>query len=228
MIRPPGLCRAALLLLLVLLLPLSGGCAIVGYAAAVVPGAGTKARYSGLAGQKVAVMTWAERAVTYDYPMLPSDVSMSVHNKLQQAAHPKVKGDELKGMTLIDPRQSYRFQKNHPEFENRSLPEIAPKVAAALGCTRLVWVEIEPFSIHDPRTPVLLKGMATATIRVAEINGEQVKIAYEEAGLTVDFPRSAPEGVPPSDTMTPTYIYTGLVDALTTQVALRFFSNPAE
>jgi hypothetical protein len=210
------------------LLPLTGGCAIVGYAASVIPGAGTKARYPGLQGQKVAIMTWADRGVTYDYPMIQSDVPLSVYNKLRQAADPKLKTPELQGTTFVDPRQAYKFQKNHPEFENRTLAEIAPKAAAALGCTRLIWIEIQPFSLYDPRTPVLLKGMATATIRVAEVNGDQVKVAYEEAGLTVEFPKSAPEGVPPSDTMTPTYVYRGLVDELTTQVAVRFFTTPQE
>ena len=220
MIRLLGTCCLALLL------SASGGCAVLGYAAAVIPGPGTKARHAGLTGQKVAVMTWAERAVTYDFPMLQSDVSTGVQAKLQIAAHPKAKTEELQGTTFVDARQAYRFQKNHPELENRSLAEIAPKVGAALGCSRLVWVEIQPFSIYDPRTPVLLKGLATMTIRVAEINGDQVKIAYEESNVPVEFPKSAPEGVPPSDTMTPTYIYKGLVDELTTQVALRFFSNP--
>lgn len=222
MIRLLGLCCLALLM------PLTGGCAILGYAAAVIPGAGTKARYPGLAGQKVAVMTWAERAVVYDFSTVQSDVSTSVLNKLKQAADPKAKAEELAGTTFVDARQAYRFQKNHPEFENRSLTEIAPKVAAALGCTRLVWVELQPFTIYDPRTPILLKGHTTATIRVAEINGDQVTMGFEEAGLSVEFPKSAPEGVPPSDKMTPTYVYKGLIDELTTQVALRFFSNPAE
>ena len=222
MTRLLGLCGLALLL------QFAGGCAIVGYASAIIPGAPTKARYPGLAGQKVAIMTWAERAVIYDFQTLQSDVSMAVYNKLQQASNPKLKTKNLEGTTLIDPRQAYRYQKNHPELENRSLTEIAPKVAAALGCTRVVWIEIQPFSIYDPRTPVLLKGMATVTIRVAEVNGDQVKLAYEEAGQHAEFPKSAPEGVPPSDTMTPAYIYKGLVDELTTIVALRFFENPTE
>jgi hypothetical protein len=34
--------------------------------------------------------------------------------------------------------------------------------------------------------------------------------------------------VPPSDSMTPQYIYKGLVDEITTQVALRFMTNPSE
>jgi len=222
MIRLLGLCCLGLLL------PLAAGCAIVGYVSAITPGPGTKARYPGLQGQKVAILTWADRGVTYDYPMLQSDASLSLYNKLRQAADPKAKRPELQGTTFIDPRQSYKFQKNHPELENRSLVEIAPKAAASLGCTRLIWIEIQPFSLYDPRTPVLLKGMATATIRVAEVKGDQVKVVYEEAGLSVEFPKSAPEGVPPSDTMTPTYVYRGLVNELTTQVAVRFFTTPDE
>jgi hypothetical protein len=208
------------------LLPLTGGCAVLGYAAAVIPGPGTKARYAGLAGQKVAVMTWVERAVTYDYGSLPADTSMGVQNKLAIAADPKLKLDELKGTTFIDPRQVYRWQKNHPELENRSVEEVAPKLAAALGCTRLIYLEVSPFSIFDPRTPVLLKGSATITIRVAEIgSGGIVKVGYEEAGVLAEFPDKAPEGVPPTDTVTPTYVYKGLVDKITTEVAKRFFSS---
>jgi hypothetical protein len=214
------------MLMLACMLPLTGGCAVLGYAAAVIPGAGTKARYAGLAGQRVAVMTWTERAVTYDYGALPADVSMGVEHKLVQAADPKVNLEELKGTAFVDPRQVFRWQKNHPELENRSLEEVAPKVAAALGCTRLIYLEVSPFSIYDPRTPVLLKGQAGVTIRVAEIgSGGAVKLGYEEAGLISEFPEKAPEGVPPTDTVTPTYIYQGLVDKITSDVAKRFFSS---
>ena len=214
------------LLFLACLMPLTGGCAVLGYAAAVIPGAGTKARYAGLAGQRVAVMTWTERAVTYDFGALPADVSMGVENKLVQAADPKVKTEELKGTTFVDPRQVLRWQKNHPELENRSVEEVAPKAAAALGCTRVIYLEVSPFSIYDPRTPVLMKGSATTTIRVAEMgNGGAVKLGYEEAGLISEFPEKAPEGVPQTDTVTPTYVYQGLVDKVTSDVAKRFFSS---
>jgi hypothetical protein len=205
---------------------MTGGCAIFGYAATVIPGPGNKARYAGLAGQKVAVMTWVERAVTYDYGSLAPDTSMGVQNKLVAAANPKLKLEELKGTTFVDPRQVYRWQKNHPELDNRSIEEIAPQAAAALGCTRLIYLELSPFSIYDPRTPVLLKGSSTITIRVAAIDSAgHAKLAYEEAGVLAEFPEKSPEGVPPTDTVTPTYIYKGLVDKITTEVAKRFFSS---
>jgi hypothetical protein len=214
--------------LVALLLPLTGGCAFVGYAAAIIPGPGTKAHYPGLAGQRVAVLAWAERAVTYDFDSLPADVSMGVANKLIVAAHPSIDTAELKGTSFVDPRQVFRWQKNHPELANRSIIEVAPKLAADLGATRVIYVEVSPFSIYDPRTPILLKGYANMTIRVAEVNGQNVKMGYEESEVTVDYPEKAPEGLPPTDEIKPSYIYKGLVDAMTTEVAKRFFANPAE
>ena len=216
------------MLALCLLIPFSGGCVVLGYAAAVIPGTGEKARYPGLAGQRVAVVTWVDRAASFDFGSLSSDVSMGVTDKLHVAADPKLKVEELVGTTFVDPRVVYRWQKNHPELDNRSIAEIAPKAAAALGCTRLVYVEVQPFSIYDPRTPILLKGDATATIRVAAISGDQIKVVYEEAGVTAAFPKNSSEGVPPTDSVTPQYIYKGTVDRLTTQVSRRFFSQESD
>src|SRR5678815_5271065 len=95
------------ILTLACLLPLTSGCAVFGYMAAVIPGPGTKARYPGLAHQKVAVMTWADRSVTYDFGALPADVSMGTENKLVIAADPKIKTEELIGTTFCDPRQVF-------------------------------------------------------------------------------------------------------------------------
>lgn len=211
-------------LLSALLMPLSSGCALLGYAAYVMPRPPERARYEGMKGQKIAVMCWADRASNFDFPTLQSDVTMAVTAKLRQAADPAMQTEELEGTTLVDPRQAVRWQKNHPEMEIRSAAEIAPKAAAALGCTRLVYVELQPFNIYDPRTPVLFKGFASVTIRVAEVTDGVGKIVYEETNLTAEFPKSAPEGVPPTDRVNAQYIYKGLVDEVTTQVAVRFFS----
>jgi hypothetical protein len=218
--------RLLAILGLTCLLPLTSGCAIFGYAAAVIPGPGSKARYGGLAGQRVAVIAWAERAVTYDYPALTSDTAMGTQNKIAAAANPTLKLEELKGTTFVDPRQVLRWQKNHPELANRSVAEIAPQAFAAFGCTRMVYIEVTPFSVYDPRTPVLLKGSASLTIRVAELDHEgHAHIGYEEQGVLAEFPDKAPEGVPPTDTMTASYVYKGLVDTITTEAAKRFFSS---
>lgn len=226
--RPLKLCVACLLCALILPLTTSG-CAIAGYVASVMPSAPVKARYAGLKGQKVAVISWSDRASTYDYPTLPSDVTMLTLMKLREAAAPDAKREELEGTTFVDARQIVRWQKNHPELEMRSVTEVAPKAAAALGCTRLIYIEVQPFGIHDPRTTLLLKGYTSLTIRVAEIGTDgTAKIGYEETGLEVEFPSGAPEGVPATDTMTPAYVYKGLLDKMTTQAAVRFFTTTDE
>jgi hypothetical protein len=184
-----------------------------------------KARYAGLAGQKVAVVVWADRAATYDYPSLRPDVASSIQNNLKaKLAEDKGKTEELLNTTFADPVQVYRWQKNHPEFENRSLNELAPMIAAATGATRVVYVELSPFSTRDPRTDVLLKGNAGVSIKVAEVNGPATTIAYEEANAMLEFPKSAPEGVPATDQINDQWIYKGLVKTISDDVALRFFS----
>jgi hypothetical protein len=216
-------------LLSLIVLPLgTSGCAVFGYVASVLPSAPVKARYPGLMGQKVAVFTWVDRASTYDFPMLAADVTTQVQNKLRQAAAPEAKVEELAGTTFVDARQIVRWQKNHPELEMRSVTELATMAAAALGCTRVIYLEIQPFGIHDPRTSLLLKGYASVTIRVAEVNGGVAKSAYEETGLEINFPSSSPEGVPATDSITPAYIYHGLVDRMTTDISVRFFTTTEE
>jgi hypothetical protein len=208
-----------------LLLPMASGCSALGYAAAVIPGPPMKARYPGLAGQKVAIVVWADRAATYDYPTLHRDVASTVQNNLKsKLAADKGKTEELQGTTFVDPLQVYRWQRNHPEFENRSLNELAPAIAAHTGATRIVYIELSPFSTRDPRTDVLLKGNAGVSIKVAEVNGSSVRIPFEEANAMVVFPTKAPEGVPVTDQMNAQYIYNGLVREVAGEVAMRFFS----
>jgi hypothetical protein len=219
MIRPLVTCALGALLMLA-----TGGCAVVGFIASKVPGAPQEARYPGLKGQRVAVVAWVDRASSYEYPSLIPKLESAVPEKLkaQMVANPKT--EELLGTTFVDPRQVYKWQKNHPEYENRSVSEFAPQLGAALGVTRVVYVEISPFSTRDPRTEVLLKGTAGVTIHVAEVTGTTAAAPFNEANLQLEYPEHAPEGVPVTDSMTNEYVYNGLVDKISTEVSLRFFS----
>lgn len=213
-----------------LLPPLSSGCQILGYAAYVLPQAPTKARYPGLAGQKVAVITWIDRGTYEHYQWFGWDVrlelSAQVTNKIREAQVTDEKIEELKGTTFVDARTVYKWQKNHPELTMRTATEIAPQLAAATGATRVIFIEVQPFMTLDPKTQILLKGYAQATIRVAEVPaaGGTAHLGYEEAAVTANFPDNVPEGLPPTDTMDETYVYKNLVDTLSTQVAIRFFT----
>lgn len=216
------------LLGLCLLLPLMGGCNYLAYAAAVIPGPPQAAAYPGLAGQRVAIMTWADPAAVFNYQSFGSDVrldmSMAVQNKLLAAIAADPKLEELQGTTYIDSRQIYRWGRNHPEMENRAITEVAPRLAAEMGATRVIYLELQPFMTRDPKTEILLKGYTVANVRVVEVNGTAAKVAFEDAGVVGTFPDKAPEGVPPSESVDETYVYRGLIDRVSTEVALRFFS----
>ena len=218
------------LALLAFLLPLCGGCQLIGYAAYVMPQPPTKARYPGLAGQKVAVITWVDRGTYEHYQWFGWDVrleiSAQVTNKIREAQVSDPSIEDLKGTTFIDARTVYKWQKNHPELAMRTATEIAPQLAAATGATRVIFIEVQPFMTLDPKTQILLKGHAQAAIRVAEVPaaGGPATLGYEEADVTANFPDNVPEGLPPTDTIDESYVYKNLVDTLSTQCAIRFFT----
>lgn len=205
---------------------LAGGCAALGVLAyKLSPEGAFAAAYKGLPGQRVAIVVWTDRSTEYHYPMMGADVRTSIarniHKKLTQA---QATAEELKGTVLIDARQSQLWLKNHPEFEGRSLAEVAPHVGAATGASRVIYVEVTQFMTRDPRAEMLLKGLAVANIRVAEVQGPEAKIAYEEVGVTANFPEKAPEGLATSESIDETFVLQGLINAISQQTAMRFFS----
>jgi hypothetical protein len=217
----------------VLLLPLASGCQILGYAAATIGKApDTGAAYAGLANQRVGVLTWADRSVKYYYSYMgkdvQSEVSRTVTDRLRTAAAPKTgKAEELAGANFIESKQIYRWQKNHPEEDNRTAVEIAPQLAAQIPITRLIHVELQEFMTRDPNTEFLLRGQALVNVRVVEIDPatRAARQAFEELGIQVTFPPKAPEGVPPTPTFTEDTVSKGLIQEIGTAVAVRFFQH---
>jgi hypothetical protein len=218
-----------------LLLPVSGGCNVLGYALSTVGGPGdVAARYTGLANQRVGVMTWAERSVKYYYSYMGSDVqsdiSTAVTERLRSAANPKGGAEELGNVSLVEAKLIYKWQRNHPEMDNRLATEVAPELAAALPMTRLIHVELQEFATRDPNTEFLLRGHAVLNVRVVEIDPatKASRVGYEEVGITATFPAKAPEGVPPTATFTEDHVRRGLINEVATAVAVRFFKHPSQ
>jgi len=201
------------------LLPcLLAGCEIVGVVDQAIPTV-VVPRYTGLAGQTVGVMVWADRGMRIEYEFLQLDVANAVQAKLDEAARDKnAKVKELKGTTFpVQPRSIVRFQQDHPEIDGQAITEIAPR----LGVKRLIYLEIEEFGTRPDGSIELYRGDAKVTLRVVEIDAAgKAKVAHEENEVAATFPRSAPkEGKPQIGDRR---IYVGLVDALGTEVAKRF------
>ena len=197
------------------------GCAVLGVIADKLPKAPVAARYAGLAGQQVAVVVWVDRATAFEYNTLRAELTREIARKLRQAA---TTSEELKGTYVVDATRVLKWQRDHPELDGRSITETGPLIASNTGATRVVYVELSKFTTRDAHSDDLLKGRAEVNVRVAEIAGPTAKLGYDEVSLEALFPEKAPEGVPVSDSVTIEYVYQGLVNELTKQVAVRFFS----
>ena len=215
--------RALLAVSLLLVGACVSGCQLVGIAANAMPPKTIEPSYFGLAGNSVSVMVWADRSIKIDFQNICLDMSRQVQNKLEDALHEsKNKMASLKDSTYpIDPRSVARYQQDHPEAEALPITEVAP----VLGTKRVIFVEISDFQTRSDASLDLFRGVATASVKILEVDGQHAKVVYEESNIRSTVPKKPVEGVPES-TDYKTYIAT--IDDLSTQVANRFIPHPEE
>jgi hypothetical protein len=207
----------ALLTLTLLLLPLSG-CHVLGAVASKMQGPTVvKPGYTGLKGQTVAVMAWADRDLRIEHSALQLDVSQGVYQKLRKTQSHGA--EELAGAKFprtAAPDAMVRFLYDNPRYDTDSIPEIAPQ----LGVNRLIYLEVEDFTTHPAEVPELFRGQLSALLRVIEVSPDgQAKVAYQDRVEAVWPPNTPPEGRPDlGDKVT----YLGTLDAFTTAVVQKF------
>jgi hypothetical protein len=143
--------------------------------------------------------------------------------KIQVAMAAKTK--ELEGVTFpTTPAAVVRFQQNHPEYE--AVPPA--EVAAKLGTSRVIYIEIENLQTRSDASVELFRGSASATLKVIEVaeGAKTGTVAYDEGQISAVFPPNArEEGRPDGNDFA---YYRGVVDALTTELAKRFIPYEEE
>jgi hypothetical protein len=185
--------------------------------------------YSGLGGQTVAIMVWADSITRAEYNRIQVDLATALQNRIQpppaaadgekdKKEPAKDKKSEAAPMVFVPAASVVRFQRAHPELDGLPITE----VAARLGASRVIYIELEDFQTYSPKTIMLLKGQAKATLRVVEVVGGKATIVLEERGIEALFPPRAPEGVMASDKHTIRTVYEGTVLRLADKLALRF------
>ncbi len=177
------------------------------------------ARYGGLAGQKVGIMVWAPQAVKIDFSSVQLDVAKGVQSKLQQATR---EAREVKGITFpVRAESIVHYQQSYPQIEAMPIERVAPKLG---GVDRLIYIEVNDLRTRTSSAALnLYRGRMSGTIKVVEVIDGQGRVAYEETDIVAVYPEDAPEaGTPNLDDYR---TYRGVVDAFTTQVAVRFFSH---
>lgn len=172
--------------------------------------------YKGLGGQKCAVLVWADSRIRSEYNQVQVDLGRLLVANLTPKADSKEKSESAP-VQFIDPRSVVRFQREHPEYDGMPVTQVAPK----LGAGRVVYVEIEELQTQSPRSILLLSGYAKATLRVVEVYEQEVRIAFEEPGITVHYPHNAPAGVVPNEQVNEQTIYQGTLSSLASKLAAR-------
>ncbi len=198
------------------LLTVATGCSILGVAASKGTRTMIKPSYTGLPNQTVGVMVTADDGTKIDYARIQLDLAQSVQAKLQGAQTNKA--EELLGTQFpvaASPNAIFAFQSNYPEYEVEPVAKVAPK----LGVSRLIYIEIEAFSLNPGDVLELFRGDVSARVTVVEVTGGIGKVVFSDA-VTAVFPEDVgPDGTP---NLNRAVTYRGTIDALGTAVVQKF------
>src|SRR5688572_21569238 len=203
---------------LLALLSLCPGCGAIGAIAYKARGPTVvKPAYTGLKGQTIGVMAWADRELRIEHSALQLDVSRGVYEKLRKSQGRGA--EELAGAKFpraAAPDAMVRFLYDNPRYDTDSIPEIAPQ----LGVNRLINLEVEDFSTHPEEVPELYRGQLSALLRVIEVAPDgSAKVAYQDRVQAVWPPKGPPEGRPD---LGERVTYLGTLDAFSTAVVQKF------
>jgi hypothetical protein len=175
--------------------------------------------YEGLKGHSCAVMIWADWRTRTEYNQVQLDLGKALTKKLEEHFQPKKEGKKQDIVVqFTNPASVVRYQREHPEVMSMPIGEVAPRLQAS----RVIYVELEEFSAYSAEAVMVLKGTAKATLRVVEVNGSDAKTAFEEAGISANYPPDRPEGVVASETVNVRTIYEGTIELLAEKLAVRF------
>lgn len=208
--------RAGLAAMGLCLLAVASGCALLGAVGGKITTTVVKPAYTGLANQSIGVMVTTDRGTQIEYPRLQLDIAQSVQAKLQGAQANKA--EELVGAQFpasASPTAVFAFQRNYPEYDLEPIDKIAPK----LGVTRLIYIEVELFSLNPADVLELFRGDFEGRVRVVEVNGTQGKVVFSDKVKAI-FPENSGEDGTPN--LTRAVTYRGIVDALGTAVVQKF------
>ena len=224
-------------LLPLLALLLLAGCQGVAALASKLPQTTVEPAYEDLAGRSVAVVVWAEPAVELDFPALAQQVGQGVESNLKLARDSGGTRARraLEDVTFPYPSEAFvGYFKEDPTLAGVPTAELAP----LLGAERVVYVEIDGFTVHGGAAQGLVRGVAELSLTVYEVDDPvtteaQASLAqrldggpsaarrgYEEGLITVTYPEAGPEEG--SSRIPPAAAYQGLVREIGRAVGRRF------
>ncbi len=146
------------------------------------------ADYTGLTGQRVAVVVYTDMATAMEDPALMSRIGTNVSAILAATPEAGIGGDM--GGGVINPLAVRNLQVSNPSWAAWSFGEIAQK----LGAERLVWIEVHTHRLHEPGNDYTFAGTMAgrvAVVEASEYEDDYVDDFAFEREVRVSFPDAA-------------------------------------
>ena len=165
------------------------------------------AQCTALEKQTVVVMSYASHGAQFQYPGIDNDLAKGVVRELR---------DNVKGIKLADPNEVRTWRDEHSDFE---LTDVGREFKA----TRVVYLEIESFTLFEQQSSLLYRGSAKVHVQVADMEKDG-EIVWETF-LEVLFPPSRPI---PSQDMSQQKFRALFMQFVTRRLSHNFFSYRPE
>ena len=165
------------------------------------------AAYAGLEKQKVAVLTFASRSAQFEHAGIDNDLAKGVARELRE---------HVKHIKLVDANEVRQWRDEHSAFEPTD-------VGRKFEANRVVYIEVESFTLYEEHTTQLYRGKANVRVQVFDMtkDGDMVW----ETRVEPEFPGHRP--IPVTD-MSRDKFRSLFTKYLTRQIAHNFFDYKAE
>jgi hypothetical protein len=168
----------------------------------LLPPPKVEAAYAGLEKQKVVVMSHVGRGVQFDFMGLDNDLSRGITRELRE---------NVDVIQLVELNEVRQWRDEHTDYE---LVDVGRHFTA----TRVVYIEVERFTLYEQQSSQLFRGAAKIRIQVADMEKDG-EIVFDQL-LEPLFPGARP--IAASD-MSSDKFRSLFVKYLTRQIAHHFF-----
>ena len=133
-------------------------------------------KYKGLTGKSFAVIVAADRSIQSDFPSIIPVVTLEMTSRLSK----------FSGASGVLPASEVlKYQSQHPGWIAKPLSELATDLAV----DRVVYIDLQDFSLTDPGNPYIYNGVAAGTAHIVEVEsptpsefafGEHVRVKFPD------------------------------------------------
>jgi len=159
---------------------LLGGCNIFEWPLFVLFGKSSsrvKAEYTGLKNQRIAIIVATGPGINFEYPYARTNVAL---------ASAQIIGKHVKKAQFVAQDKIEAFQMENLNWATLPVETIAQKFNA----TRILYLDLYHFTMHEENSVHLLRGNIRSTARVYEIDGDGKAVYQTEIG--VEWPEHGP------------------------------------